>query len=244
MNSLADPAYLLLNLELKNPLIGIYDAPADTPFPDLISFEGKGRRCLYASFSDWMQGRTLVLNKAHHGCGGCGHWWFGLENRSRQDYIEFLADTEGLRENHDLMGQWLDASKPYSPQHDSLFVGLIYREFHQYLKSVMFFVNPDQLSILSLAVHYHAKPDDPPPMISPFGSGCMQSLLSFQDFAIPQAIIGSTDLAMRQYLPKDILIVSMTLPMYDRIAQLDERSFLGKSFLSTLKKSRQNQATQ
>ena len=74
-------------------------------------------------------------------------------------------------------------------------------------------------------------------MISPFGSGCMQ-LIPFSDLEIPQAALGATDLAMRGSLPPDILLVSVTPPMFERLCALDERSFLGKPFLKKLKTAR------
>jgi hypothetical protein len=238
MATIPDPSYLLSHLELRYPLIGVYDAPQDTPFPDVQSFTQGKRQCLFSFFDRWCEGATLRLDEQAYGCGGCGHWWFGTENRTRQEYIEFLADTEGLRANHELMGAWFDRAKSYIPEHDAIFTGLIFREFYDYLKTVMFFADPDQLSILCAAAAYHAHPDDPEPVLAAFGSGCMQSLNLLHDLSIPQAIIGSTDLAMRRHLPNDIIIFTVTRPMYERLCSLDEHSFLGKSFLRTLKKAR------
>ncbi|HRY99680.1 MAG TPA: DUF169 domain-containing protein [Bacteroidales bacterium] len=234
-----DPTFLLSNLRMNHPLIGVYDAPGDTVFPDIEEFAEHRRTCLFAFFGAWCEGRTLKITVERHGCGGCGHWWFGLENRTREEYIHFLADTEGLRADHARMGEWLDATRPYIPEHDALFTGLLYREFYAYLKTVMFIVNPDQLSILVAAASYHSRPSDPSPVVAEFGSGCMQSLVSFPDLRLPQAMIGSTDLAMRQHLPPDAIIFSVTVPMFERMCSLDENSFLGKSFLKSLWKARE-----
>ena len=75
-------------------------------------------------------------------------------------------------------------------------------------------------------------------MIAPFGSGCMQMVGVFKDLGAPQAAIGSTDIAMRQYIPPDILAFTVTKPMYERLASLEERSFLTKPFWKRLMKSR------
>lgn len=238
----ADAHYLLQNLNLAYPLIGVYDAPEDSSFPEVITLEGPGKQCLFRYFPQWVEGKTLKLSPENYGCGGCGHWFFGINTRSRDQYIEFLGKTEGLRADEDKMGAWFDQSKPYQPTHNAIFVGPLHEELYPYLKTVLFFADPDQLSILSLAAYYHAMPEDPPAVIAPFGSGCMQSLLSFPDLSIPQAAIGATDLAMRQYLPPNILMFSCTRPMYERMASLDEHSFLGKAFLKTLKKARNEQA--
>ena len=47
-------------------------------------------------------------------------------------------------------------------------------EIYRYLKSVTFYVNPDQWGLLVLGAQYHSAPDDPLPVVAPFGSGCMQ----------------------------------------------------------------------
>ena len=107
----------------------------------------------------------------------------------------------------------------------------------RYVKTVTFLVNPDQLSALAIGAQYRSAPDDPQPVIAPFGSGCSQ-LVPFKDLGAAQASIGATDLAMRQNLPPDILMFTVTRPMFARLCELDERSFLTKPFLERLKKAR------
>jgi hypothetical protein len=63
-------------------------------------------------------------------------------------------------------------------------------------------------------------------------------LLPFVDLEIPQAAIGTTDIAMRHYLPADILSVAVTRTMFQQLCELDENSFLNKPFLQKLRKSR------
>jgi hypothetical protein len=111
-------------------------------------------------------------------------------------------------------------------------------EKYESLKTVTFFVNPDQLSMLIIGANYRSVPGDPPAVIAPFGSGCMELLPLFEDLVRPQAIIGATDIAMRQYLPPDILAFTVTVPMFEQLCSLDEKSFLFKPFLKNLKKSR------
>lgn len=45
-----------------------------------------------------------------------------------------------------------------------------------------------------------SSPEDPPPVISPLDSGCMELVTMFVDLEAPLAIIGATDVAMRKYL--------------------------------------------
>ncbi len=233
-----DPTYLLGRLDIKTPLVGVYDAPGDTDFGETIQ-PGKDRHtCFFAFYRSWLQGKTAKLSADNYGCGGCGSWMFSKRTRGRKEYIEFLVDDEGLKANHGLMDAWLDVVTPYKPEHGFLFIGPLRDEHRQYLKSVTFFVNPDQLSALMIGAQYHHMAGEPEPVLAPFGSGCMQMLPHFRDLNVPQAIIGATDMAMRKYLPPDILAFTVTLPLFDRLCSIGKDSFLEKPFLSALKKAR------
>ena len=89
-----------------------------------------------------------------------------------------------------------------------------------------------------LGAQLHSSPSDPPPVIAPFGSGCMQLVSLFRDLNIPQAIIGATDMAMRKYLPQDILAFTVTKPMFELLCNIDKNSYLEKSFIKGLKRAR------
>jgi hypothetical protein len=86
--------------------------------------------------------------------------------------------------------------------------------------------------------YYHSSPDDAAPVIAQFGSGCMELVAAFIDLETPQAIIGATDIAMRQYLPPDIMAFTVTRPMFERLCSLDQKSFLYKQFWKRLQKAR------
>ena len=101
-------------------------------------------------------------------------------------------------------------------------------------------VNPDQLGALMLGAQYHAVPQDPSPVIAPFGSGCMQLVSLFENLGVPQAMMGSMGIAMRQYLPAEIIAFTVTKPMFERLCSLDERSFLSKPFWERLQKDRKS----
>jgi hypothetical protein len=68
----------------------------------------------------------------------------------------------------------------------------------------------------------------------------MQLVPLFEALDRPQAIIGATDIAMRQYLPPDLLAFTVTRPMFERLCWLDERSFLHKPFLEQLRQARRS----
>ena len=135
------------------------------------------------------------------------------------------------------MERWIEASSPYTAEHPHLFLGPLKKEAWPFLQTATFLVNPDQLSALMIGAQYDSAPEDPPPVIAPFGSGCSQ-LYPFEDAGIAQASIGSTDIAMRQFLPSDMMTFTVTKPMFIRLSGLDEKSFLYKPFLKRLRKAR------
>ena len=233
-----DPTNLLKRIDLTTPLIGFYDAPDTSHFKPLVRPNPRKHVCIFSFYRSWLSGDTVHITKESPGCGGCGHWLFSSVTRSREDYVRFLVDDEGLKYSHDLMNQWLDYHRPYAPEYSNILIGPLKQGQYEYLKSITFYVNPDQLSLLTLGAQYNNAPSDPPPVIAPFGSGCMELVPLFEDLDVPQAMIGANDIAMRQYLPPDILAFTVTKPMFEQLCQLDEKSFLYKSFWNNLRKAR------
>jgi hypothetical protein len=230
-----DPGLLRKRLDIQTPIVGFYDAPEPTLFEPLVS-PGE-RACVFSFYCPWLEGRTLHITKDRYGCGGAGHWMWGIQFRSRKAFLEFLVDEEGLKASHALMGKWIDAARPYQAEHAHLFLGPLKEKAWPYIKTITFLVNPDQLSALAIGAQYHSAPGDPPPVIAPFGSGCSQ-LQPFKNLKIAQASIGATDIAMRQHIPPDMLAFTVTSLMFRQLCELDEKSFLGKPFLQRLKKAR------
>jgi hypothetical protein len=235
MDKPPSPERLRERIDLEIPTLGFYDAPDPSLFEPL-AVPAPGQ-CVFSFYRDWIRGTTLHITREHYGCGGAGHWMWGAEVRSRREFVEFLVDGEGLKASPELMEKWIDAARPYRAEHAHLFVGPLRTEAWPYLKTATFIVNPDQLSALAIGAQYHSAPSDPPAVIVPFGSGCSQ-LNPFSDAGIAQASLGATDIAMRQHLPRDMLALTVTKPMFARLCSLDERSFLYKPFLERLRKAR------
>ena len=137
-----------------------------------------------------------------------------------------------------MLNLWLDYQKPYQQENPNLLIGPLQESQYKFLRSITFFVNPDQLGLLILGAQYNHKPGDPAPVTAPFGSGCMQLVTLFDDLNISQAVISTTDIAMRRYLPPDILGFTVTKAMFEELCTLDEKSFLYKPFWERLQKSR------
>jgi len=230
-----DPALLLKKLDIRLPLIGVYDAPDPAAFKPLAIPKKNG--CVFSFYGNWLRGETLHITRESYGCGGSGSCFWGIQARSREEFIKFLVDDEGLKASGELMERSIGSRTPFRAENAHIFIGPLKEEGWTYLKTITFLVNPDQLTALMIGAQYHSAPEDPPPVIAPFGSGCRE-LIPFDDFNIAQASIGATDIAMRQHLPPDILAFTVTKPMFNRLCELDERSFLDKPFLERLKKAR------
>jgi hypothetical protein len=226
--------YLIEKTGIQLPLIGFYDAPDKSVFEPLIL----SKSCIFAAFKHWANGKSLLLTSEQFGCGGAGTWLCGVRTRSMESYVEFLADEEGLKANHQLMQNWLDHVKPYRQHYPNLVIGPLNQSAYRYLRTVTFFVDPDQLSILMIGAQLNNDPSDPEPVIAPFGSGCMQLVSLFHDLNIPQALIGATDMAMRKYIPGNMLAFTVTKPLFEQLCRLDSTSYLEKRFIHELKKAR------
>lgn len=216
--------------------IGVYDAPDPEPFAPLVPL----KRCIFDHYEAWQQGETVVIDGASQGCPGCGYWLTGVGRfPSRAAMVDFLTVKEGLRERGSLTEAWLGAHPVSVPVQGHILVGPVRQDLARYLRTVTFFVTPDQLSVLVTGAHYHAHPEDPEPVLAPIGSGCGQVFSLFPDLGQAQAIIGATDIAMRQCLPPDLLTFTVTMPMLERLLSLDDgHSFLEKPFLRRLRSSR------
>jgi hypothetical protein len=235
-----DPSRLLAELNLQTPLVGLYDAPDPHEFAPIVSpRSGAGRGpCVFHFYSRWQSGYTLHLTAENFGCGGCGRAFFGAQARPRDAFIDFLWRDEGLRASRQLMADWVDNAPIYTPEFNNVLIGPLKPELFGYLKSVTFWANPDQLSVLQHGAYHHHAWGEPDPVTIPFGSGCSELVVALGDLTRAHAAIGGTDVAMRGDLPQGVLGFTVTVPMFAQLCSLGDESFLGKGFLARLRKTR------
>ena len=224
-----DPTTIVETLSISEPLIGLYDAPDPAPFAPLVE-PAEARECVFASYARWREGKTLHITKQLHGCGA--PQLLGVQGRSRQAMVKFLVDEEGLRASHELMDLWLDAAPGYQPRYEHVLIGPLKAAQYEYLRSITFYVNADQLAVLVTGSSYYSRPEDPPVM-APFSSGCGQLASVLGDLDTPRAIIGATDQAMRKHLDPGLLAFTVTRPMFELLCRWadDPASSLHNNFL-------------
>jgi hypothetical protein len=150
-----------------------------------------------------------------------------------------LNQREGFEDSDEIMLREFEHRKPYTIRNSHVVIGPPRAERYQHLRTVTFYLNPDQLSLLVIAAEYHnAAPASA--ITVPFGSGCGQlaAVLGDPDSEEPRAAIGATDVAMREHLPPDLLAFTVNKPMFEQLCALDRRSVLHKPFWTRLQRTR------
>ena len=242
-----DPTRLLEIAGIKTPLIGFYDIADTKPFEPFT----KPKRCIFSCYENWLKGESIRISEGNCSCQGGGYWVGGVvpgwvmkstETNSppREIFAKGLNQREGFKSADELMCQWLENLKPYMIENGYVVIGPLKNDQYENLKTVTFYVNPDQLSLLIHGAEYNNASINSNPIIIAFGSGCgqMAALLGDLDANVPKAAIGATDMAMREHLPPDILAFTVNKPMYKQLCELDENSFLYKHFWRRLRKAR------
>jgi len=232
-----DPTNLISKADIRTPLIAFYDLPDPSAFEP---FASPGR-CLFEAYEAWLQGNYICLSEKEFSCRGGGYWIGGNEFLTRERFGSTLNQREGFKESDELMCQWLENQKPYLIENGYVVIGPVREDHWDYLKTVTFYVNPDQLSLLLLGAHFKDASDRGETVTVPFGSGCGLMAASLGDLKgeKPRAVIGATDIAMRQHLPPELLAFTVNLSMYKQLCELKENSFLEKSFWQRLRHSRE-----
>jgi len=243
-----DPTILIETAGIKTPLIGFYDVSDTKPFEPFT----KPKRCFFSSYEQWFEGESICISKNESSCQGGGYWvggvtpdWVvksaGTDSTPREIFAKGLNQREGFKSSDELMCQWLENQKPYLIENGYVVIGPLKDDQYKHLKTVTFYVNPDQLSLLLLGAEYNNASTNDNPVKVAFGSGCGQMAALFRDFDAdtPSAVIGATDIAMRDNFPPDILAFSVNKPMYKQLCELDENSFLYKHFWKRLRIARE-----
>jgi len=246
-----DPTKLLEIADIKTPLVGFYDVPDLKPFEPFT----QPTRCFFSSYADWLKGYSTSVTVGKSSCKGGGYWVGGVmpdwavkssgpDLSPRESFAQGLNRREGFKSSDRLLCQWLENLPPYRIKNGHVVIGPLKQGYYDYLKTITFYVNPDQLSLLIHGAEYDNASITNNPIMTAFGSGCgqMAALLGDLDTDVPKAAVGATDMAMREHLPPDILAFTVNKPMYEQLCALDESSFLYKHFWKRLKKTRANMA--
>jgi len=230
---------LMGKLRLTTPLIAVYDARPGDAFAPV--FEPEGEECCFSYYDRWLAGDTLVLKKGGAGCKGA-HRALGIEQGPPPPFLaHFLTDGvgapkgEGLRATPEIAQAFLDRGKPPVPEAGSILVGPLRLEQWDKVRSVTFLVDPDRLAALTTLAGYWSTENV---VAAPFGSACSFFWKSFNEIEGAQAVIGGTDVAMRQYLPTAILTLTVAPGHFARMLTVPDDSFLDRDWWNELMDTR------
>lgn len=222
---------LTSKLRLSTPLLAVYDSEPSEAFDPLV--EAKGTACCFSYYKNWLAGETLSFKKGGGGCPGAVRA-FGLEKTYPPYMAHFLTDGvgapvgEGLRASAEIAQAYLDAAIPPDVQSGFVLLGPLRAEQWQQIRSVTFLVDPDRLAaVMTLAGYWSARDV----VTAPFGSGC-----SFLWRALDgdRSVLGGTDIAMRRYLPRDMVTFTVSPSHFGKMLTFPEDSFLYKSWWNDL----------
>lgn len=111
---------------------------------------------------------------------------------------------------------------------DTVLIGPLRCTQWRRLRSITFLVDPDRLAgVLTLAGFWSADNDL---VAAPFSSGCGQLWRSLGEYDRDRPVIGCTDIAMRKYLPPDILSVTVSPERFAHMLSVPEGSFLDRDW--------------
>ena len=178
---------------ITTPLIGFYDVADPKPFEPF----AKPKRCIFSCYKNWLRGKSIFISEGNCSCQGSGYWVGGVvpgwvmksavtDRTPREIFAKSLNQREGFKSSDELMCQWLENLKPYMIENGYVVIGPLKDDQYEHLKTVTFYVNPDQLSLLLLGAEYNNASINNNPIITAFGSGCGQ-MTAFTMTEIPKS---------------------------------------------------------
>ena len=94
------------------------------------------------------------------------------EGEARENFAFGLNQREGFKSSNELLLKWFENLAPYEIENKYLVIGPVKEDQYAYLKTITFYVNPDQLSLLIHGAEYNNASMEHHPVVTAFGSGC------------------------------------------------------------------------
>lgn len=238
---------------------------ADKKPEGAISFQEHKYGCVAAMLSAASKGRTAAFDRKTYGCPGGGvglgfgncytNFPGGIENFLSNGNPAFCETEFGRRivkqmphiqDGERYLKSPENAAKMIEslPMQDAATEYVVFQPLPEVPAEVqpqvvVFFVNPDQLTALTVLANYGRETREN--VIAPFGSGCQQvGILAYAETAAeqPRAVIGLLDITVRRFFPKDILSFAVPYKMYLEMEGNVESCFLaGREWQELLKRN-------
>lgn len=230
-------------LRLETPIIALYDTEPSEAFEPMV--QAKGRACCFAYYPRWMRGETLAVKRnggtfqdPQNGCPGMQNA-FGFGKGYPPWMANFLTDGEndapmgeGLKATPALAQEFLDRTEAPAPSGDHILMGPLKLEHWDTVKTLSFFVDPDRLAaVMTLAAYGTSDPDE---IAAPFSSGCGMMWREMINFDRDRPVIGCTDIAMRKYLPPEIMCLTVSPARFIQMVDFPDEAFLKREWWNEL----------
>ncbi len=196
-------------------------------FPNAPKPNSKGYTCIFAQIAPVRNGRARAFNKENLGCFG-SFLPFGFVTEVTEDVKNYVCNVERVKKSYD----HLDSVYKHRPPKQASGKYLVFKRWDTLEEPdnpqvVFFFGNQDVITGLHGLANFDST--TPYSVIAPFGTGCdsivgypMQELESEQ----PKAVLGPLDPSVRIYFKPDILTFSAPWPMFLRMQDNMDKSFL------------------
>lgn len=234
-------------LRLETPIVALYDCG---PWPGLSALvETRGRACCFAYYARWTAGETLVVRRGddsftqpRNGCPGLQRA-LGFAEAYPTWMANFLTDGgngapmgEGLKASPELAQEFLDRAARPRPSGDTMLMGPLDVGHWADVRTVTFFADADRLAALMTLASFWSGRDDE--IAAPFSSGCGLMWRELHNQDRDRAILGCTDIAMRRYLPREILSLTVSPARFERMLSFPDAAFLKREWWGELLRSR------
>jgi len=220
-----------------------------------IQFQEGRWGCVIAMLNGAAKGKIAVFNKKTFGCAGGGTGLgFGNTYENFPGGIEYFLSTGNKEFCNSEFGKNIAQQMPHlehgegykkDPALAEMFIDslpmvdvpteyVIFKPLEELLddenpSTIVFLVNPDQLSALVVLANYARETNDN--VVAPFGAGCHQiGIIPYKESEskFPKATIGLTDITARKKVDKDILSFAVPYKMFLEMESNVEGSFLEK----------------
>ncbi|MCE1189541.1 MAG: DUF169 domain-containing protein [Ignavibacteria bacterium] len=227
-----------------------------SPIAVLLSDE-KPENCVQFKKNSWgcvanmmlasLKGKVAAFDRETFGCPGGGTaLGFGdqyktwpihkLLSTGFGEYVNEEGRTIAAREGEyyfetpELARHWVDSMPMREvPAQYVVFSPLDLLEGNEQITQIVFFVNPDQLSALTVLANYSTGRYDN--VIAPFCAACQSILFGYQQDETEQskAVIGFFDITTRRHVDRETLSFTMPYKLYQAMESNVEKSFLKKN---------------
>ncbi len=215
---------LARELKLRYPPVAVIyteEKPEGALEPD-----SKGWSCVIAMVTSAIKGSTVALSRKNIRCpGGKTGIGFGNSYRGREDFMAYFLSTgkpgqiegEGYKKSPDLARKMIEASPSVDIRANYAVLKPFDRVDTEKEKPalVIFYVNADQLSALTVLANYGRDSNDN--VIVNMGSGCGTVCLYPYNEGMkerPRAVIGLTDITARPHIDADLLAFTTPFSMF------------------------------